>query len=108
MSTDSDEVTWMNDQTQISFVELVALSGLSDAALRELVESGALVPVNPDEAEWRFSAHCEVLVRAVGRLHIDFDLEPSALALTLSLLERIHGLEAQLRALQAQAPRRVP
>jgi len=40
----------------------------------------------------------------VGRLREDFDLQPDALALALKLIERIHGLEAQLRQLRSQFP----
>lgn len=105
MSTESEEAAWMNEQTRVSLEELAALSGMPDAALRELIEYGALAPLNPDEVQWIFSAHCVVTVRIAGRLHKDFDLDPNALALTVSLLERIRGLEAQLQGLQARIPR---
>ena len=107
MSTEFDEAAWMNEHTRITLEELAALSGLNDSLLRELVDYGVLAPLNPEEARWHFSAHCEVTVRTAGRLHSDFDLEPNALALTLSLLDRIRGLEEQLRGLRAQFPRRI-
>lgn len=105
MSTESEQAAWMNEQTRVSLEELAALSGLPDAALRELVEYGVLLPLNPDEVQWTFSAHCVVTVRTAGRLHNDFDLDPNALALTLTLLERIRALETRLQGLQAQIPR---
>ena len=107
MTTEFDEAAWMNEHTRITLEELAALSGLNDSLLRELVDYGVLAPLNPEEARWHFSAHCVVTVRTAGRLHSDFDLEPNALALTLSLLDRIRGLEEQLRGLRAQFPRRI-
>lgn len=106
MKSRPEDADWMNEQTRVSLEELVALSGLSDSALRELVEYGALAPLDPGEVRWTFSAHCVVALRTAGRLGNDFDLDPNALALTLSLLERIRGLEDRLRALQARIPHR--
>lgn len=106
MTTEPEDATWMNDRTRITLEELAALSGLPDAILRELVECGALAPANPDDSHWTFSAHCVVTVRTAGRLRQDFELDANALALTLSFLERIRELEAELRAVRAQIPRR--
>ncbi len=105
MNTDRDDEVWMNEQARVTLEELAALSGLSASALRELVEYGALMPVNPQEAGWTFSGYCVVAMRRAVRLRNDFDLDPNALALTLSLLERIQVLEERLRGLHAQTPR---
>ena len=108
MATEPEESAWMNEQARVTLEELAALSGLPDASLRELVEYGVLVPANPDErTRWTFSAHYVVAVRTAGRLRRDFDLDPNALAVTLSLLERIRDLESQLQGLRARLPRRV-
>lgn len=105
MATD-DESAWMNEQARVTLEELAALSGLPEAALRELVECGVLVPVDAGEARWSFSAHYVVAVRSAGRLRRDFDLDPSGLAVAFSLLERVRALEEELRGLRAQYPRR--
>ena len=47
-----------------------------------------------------------VTIRAAGRLRDNFDLEPHGVALVVTLLNRIRDLEAQLRELRAQMPRR--
>lgn len=107
MATD-DDAAWMNEQARVTLEELAVLSGLPDAALRELVECGVLVPVDPNEASWSFSAHCVVTVRSAGRLRRDFDLDPNGLAVAFSLLERVRALEEELRGLRAQFPRRAP
>jgi chaperone modulatory protein CbpM len=78
---------------------------LSAELLHELVDYGALKPTNVLSAQWSFTAECVVAVRSAGRLREDFDLDANALSVALTLLERIHSLEAQLRDLQTQFPR---
>lgn len=105
MNTEHGDEVWMNEQARVTLDELAALSGLSASTLRELVECGALMPVNPHEEGWTFSGYCVVAIRRAVRLRNDFDLEPNALALTFSLLERIQVLEDRLRGMRAQTPR---
>jgi len=117
MKIELTEAQWLDEPDEISFDDLAELSGLSPELLRELVEYGALVPINTQAsinaevpidvelAQWRFSADCIVAVRTVGRLHEDFDLDANALSVALTLIERIGGLEAQLQELQTQFPR---
>jgi chaperone modulatory protein CbpM len=111
MKAELTDAQWLHEHAEISVEELAELSGLSPELLRELVDYGALVPINAqvpadaETAQWSFTADCIVPVRTVGRLREDFDLEPDALALALKLIERIHELEAKLRDLQTQFPR---
>jgi chaperone modulatory protein CbpM len=99
---------WLDDRLEISFAELARCSGLSQAELRELVDYGALAPTNPQDAEWTFSGEIVVTVQAAGRLRADLELDPHALALALTLIQRIRELEAQIGNLRAQLPRRSP
>lgn len=103
MRVDLDEVTWLDDHCQISLMELAELSGLSETALRELVELGIIVPA-PDTGEQGFHAHYVVTARTACRLRNDFELDAQGLALALTLLERLHDLETQLRDLRARWP----
>ena len=117
MNIELTDAQWLSEHAEVSVEELAELSGLSPELLRELVEYGALVPINPQgsinaqapshaqSAQWSFTADCVVAVRTVGRLREDFDLDANALSVALTLIERIHGLEAQLRDLQTQIPR---
>jgi len=117
MKIELTEAQWLDEPDEISFDDLAELSGLSPELLRELVEYGALVPINTQAsinaevpidvelAQWRFSADCIVAVRTVGRLREDFDLDANAMSVALMLIERIEGLEAQLQELQTQFPR---
>lgn len=107
MSARPTEITWLDAHCEVSFAELVSLSGLAEAELRELVEYGALVPNDPLEAQWTFNGEYVVTARAAQRLREDFDLDPNALSLALGFLERIRALELEVRTLRAQLPRRV-
>ncbi len=105
METKPAEAVWLTEDNEFSFPELVELSGLSEAELLELVDYGAITPVNPDSPNWVFKGRCLITVRAAYRLRSSFDLEPHGLALIISLLDRIHGLETELGSLRAQLPR---
>ena len=106
MRTEADESAWMSDHSRVSLAELAALSGLTDTMLVELVECGALAPLEIGGDPWTFSARCVVTVRKAGRLRNDFDLDANALAVAMSFIERVHELEDQLHAARAQIPRR--
>ncbi len=103
MKTELTDAQWLHD-AEVSIEELAELSGLSTDLLRERVEYGALIPADTHSAHWSFTADCVVTVRAVSRLREDFDLDANALSVALNLIERIHGLEAQLRELRSQLP----
>ncbi|MHB9119161.1 MAG: chaperone modulator CbpM [Burkholderiales bacterium] len=108
MEIDLTDIIWQDDRHEVSFAELAELSGLSETELRQLVDAGVLVPNDPSKIQWSFGAHCVVTVRAVRRLRDDFELDPNALALALSFLDRIRDLEVQLGELRAQLPHRSP
>jgi hypothetical protein len=108
MSANLTESTWLDAHCEVSLAELAQVSGLAEAELRELVEYGALVPANPREPRWTFGGECVVTVQTAQRLRESFDLDPNALSLALGFLGRIRALEAELRALRAQLPQRVP
>ena len=101
MGDDRDRV-WLHARAEVTIVELAEISGLEEAMLRELVDYGALAPVDPRVEPWLFCADCVARVRAAARLCKDLELEASALALALSFLGRIELLEGEVRALRAQ------
>ncbi len=107
MATEADAL-WLHAHEQVTIVELAECSGLPESLLRELVEYGALSPADPQAVEWVFSGDCVVSVRRAARLRNDLELETPALALVLSLLDRLHRLDAEVRHLSAQitVPRR--
>ncbi|MEO7760463.1 MAG: chaperone modulator CbpM [Casimicrobiaceae bacterium] len=104
--TEDIEAVWMEKRTKLSIAGLAKISGLTEAEVCTLVEYGALAPTNPDEPEWTFEQQCVVAVRTAGRLQRAFELEPDTLALTFSLVERIRGLQEELRRLRVMMPHR--
>ena len=101
MQIDQTELIWLDGHHEVSFAELVELSGLSQEELRHLVDIGALIANNQTKvdvaaSELRFSSHCVVSIRTLSRLKSDFELEQNALGLMLVFLERIRNLELQL------------
>ncbi|MHB8624379.1 MAG: chaperone modulator CbpM [Sulfuricaulis sp.] len=104
MKVELTEVLWLDEHLELSLTELAELSGLSEVDLRELVDYGAIAPVDPRAASPIFLADCVMTARTACRLRSDFELDVPELALALNLLNRIRGLEAQLRDLNAQWP----
>lgn len=103
MQTEFDNALWLDHSQRVSISDLVDLSGLSESEVHELVDSGALVPVNA-AIPWSFSAQCVVTVRTASRLRNELELDSHALVLALTLLEQIHALETELAQLRAQMP----
>lgn len=106
MKIELTEASWLNERYEFSLEQLCELSGLSEAELRELVDCGVLEPTDPDQPDWTFSADRLLVARSAFRLRRDFDLDPHGVALVVTLLERVRGLEAELRELRARLPRR--
>lgn len=105
MQVEQDTAVWMTAAHELSLAELAELSGLTEHELRELVEYGAVNPLDRSSTPWIFSGQCLVTVRTAYRLRQSFELDAQGVALTVSLLERIQALEAQLFDLQARLPR---
>jgi len=106
MKPEQADAVWLDVRQEFSIAELVQCSGLSEAELRELVDYGVLAPIDPQRSEWTFGGDIVVTMQIAGRLRVDLELDPHALALALKLIGRIRELEAQLRDLKAQLPRR--
>ena len=99
-----EQAMWLHEQHELLLEELCELSGLSETELRELVDYGVLAPIDSDAQHWTFSADRLIVARSARRLRKDFDLDPHGVALAVTLLERVHDLEDQLRDLRAKLP----
>ena len=104
MHFEATEMIWF-EQHVLSLSELEQLSGLPRSLLAELLDCGAIAPLEGDAAELRFGAAALRTARAARRLRADFELDLQALVLALGLLDRVAELEAQLRELRARVPR---
>jgi chaperone modulatory protein CbpM len=102
MSDRVEEALRLEDQATVTYTELVAVSGLTEADIRDLVRYGALSPVDSGAPTWTFTARSLTVVRKAGRLRHEFELDTHAVTVVLGYLERIESLEAQLRTLRAQ------
>jgi chaperone modulatory protein CbpM len=98
-------VAWLDARETVTVTELSRVSGLTPSELEELVEYGALAPVQRTQATIVFSAACVAPLRHAVRLRKDFDLDLFMVGMLLDYLQRIEDLEAQLRSLKAQLPR---
>jgi chaperone modulatory protein CbpM len=103
MNAHSEDAVYLDAIAEVTFTQLVTASGLPESELVELVRYGALVPRNPDAATWTFEARSLVVAKKASRLRHDFELDPHAVSVVLSYLERIEALEEELRALRARA-----
>ncbi len=107
MGTQKVEVTWLDARETVSMPELASVSGLTEAELRELVEYGALAPVDRQQPELVFSSERIGGLRRAARLRRDFELDLFAVALLLVYLDRIEALERQIKSLEAHLPAHV-
>ena len=107
MTLEITETLWLDERGSVTIVELSQCSGLTESELRELVDMGALEPVDADAPQWSFGARCIVAARAACRLRDDFELNTSGLAVALSLLERIEELESEVQRVRARLPGRL-
>jgi chaperone modulatory protein CbpM len=101
MNIETCEALLVDERGEISWTQLIELSGLAEAELQELVDDGALVPLRPEALPWNFHARSVVAARTAGRLRRELDLDAHALAVVMRFVARIAELEAELRALRA-------
>jgi hypothetical protein len=95
MNVETCEALRIDERGAIEWTQLIEISGLSEAELRELVDDGALVPVDIGASSWSFDAHALPPARAAAH----------ALAVVLRFIARIEELEGELRALRAGVAR---
>lgn len=98
------EAVWLDETGAVTLLELAECSGLAESELRELVELGALSPVDTQAPELNFAPDCIAAARTACRLRHDFELDNHGVALVLSLLDRVQELERALTRVNARLP----
>lgn len=104
MNPQEIELTWLDGRETVSLSDLSRVCGMSTAELTELVDYGALVPLDPQRQVSCFSAECVMQLRTAGKLRLDFDLDVFTVAILMGYLNRIETLERQLQSLKANLP----
>jgi DNA-binding transcriptional MerR regulator len=99
-----EEALLLHEHYELTLAEIAELSGVAEQDLHEWVMEGLLTPNNPAASNWTFGADRLITVQTACRLRSELDLDNHALALTVSLLDRIRMLETEVRALRAQIP----
>ena len=103
MRVELTEAIWFEEHA-VTLAELAQLCELPVSLLEELISADAIVPLEQVSSEPRFGAQALATARTASRLRTDFDLDSPGLLLALSLLDRVHDLERQVRALRARSP----
>ena len=87
----------------VGFSELSLDCALSVADLQELIEYGALAPLEPAQPEPLFDISCLEPLRIAGTARRDYDLDLFVVVILMDYLRRIAHLESQLHSLKAQS-----
>ena len=104
MNLDHVEVVRLDEQPDVSISELAAVSGLLESELQELVDYGVITPVDEATEAAMFRAQRIVTTRVAFRLRCAFDLDVQGLAVTITLLQRVEELKADLAQARAWLP----
>lgn len=104
MKARQPEWHWLDAPETVAAQELCRSCRISDEELDELVEYGALPPVQGHAGSYVFSAEWVVPLRHATRLRRHYDLDLFTVGLVLEYLHRIEGLERELRSVRAQVP----
>lgn len=100
MSMQITETIWLNNDQVCSLQHVAAVSGLTEADVMDLVETGVFSPVSGESGSSMFYSECIVVARKARRLRDDFELNADGVALVLNLLRRVDALESQLQGLR--------
>lgn len=104
MNLQTHESLWLDGLHTVDLPELGRICGLSGDEILELMEYGALTPLNAQPQPLVFSTSCIVPLRQAASIRSDFDLDIFTVAVLLGYINRITELEMQLHALHAQGP----
>ena len=90
---------------ELSLTEVCHAVQLPEHDFMEMVEYGIVVPLGDDPADWSFTMQMVGIARQACRLHRDLDLEWSAVALVVDLLEQRDKLQHENQMLKSRLDR---
>lgn len=91
----------LNEEAELSLNDLCCACSRSAEWVIELVEVGALEPVNYQQTQWRFSGSSLRKAQTAMRLQRDLNINLAGVALALDLLEEIDSLKSRLRRFES-------
>jgi chaperone modulatory protein CbpM len=98
---------WPEAGEIITHAELTQVCRISAGELDELVEYGAIAPLQRQGEQLIFSRACVTTLRTATQLKQDYDLDLFTVALLHEHLRRIEALEREVRFLRAHLPAHV-
>lgn len=91
----------LEEQVELTLVELCRACGLSAEQVFDLVEQGVIEPLGTPPAGWRFAGSVIRRIRCAQRLQQDLGINAAGVALALDLLDELERLRARLARLEA-------
>lgn len=91
----------LEDEAEISLVQLCRACELSEAEIVKLVDEGIIDAMGQRPAVWRFHAVSLRRVRITRNLQQELGVNTPGAALALELLEELEELRARLRRLES-------
>lgn len=95
----------MSDYILLRLTEVCSELNLPREACVELVEHGIVRPEGQRPEDWAFDVTMVSVIRRATRLRRDLDLDWSAVAMVVNLLEERDALRAELETLQQRLDR---
>ena len=102
MIVDLTKAVWLHESHPVSLEELAGLSGISAFELKQLLESGALIPSTKAPVEAQFDSSHIAVLRKLNRLTEDFELDFNAMCISLALLQKVYWLEMRVKAMSTR------
>ena len=98
MAEDRDifEVELFDEQRRVTLKELTELCGVQQSLIIELVDEGALEPMDFNAQQWSFSGTSLRRVQVAVRLQRDLEVNTPGVALILDLMEELEELRRRL------------
>ncbi|MFT4861131.1 MAG: chaperone modulatory protein CbpM [Pseudohongiellaceae bacterium] len=94
-----------NHTIEITLSEICQAVNLSEQKIVELVEHDIVHPIGPEPASWSFDVAMVSTARRAARLHQDLELEWSAVAVIVELIQQRDQLIAENETLKKRLQR---
>ncbi|MDP3561955.1 MAG: chaperone modulator CbpM [Legionellaceae bacterium] len=90
----------VDDQSNISFVDVCEKQGISEDVLLDMLDHGLLPEVNIPDKQLEFDLNMLNRIQSACRLQLDLGLNAPGVVLALELLDELEQLHSELSVLQ--------